>query len=96
MWVKTVQVGYRRKLQSHLSQYPLGEVEFVLWADVHPGDDLNQVCQQLWETAKANVHHQVLVALGRQDEADARFPNLGLPEEPWNGTDPAMETEDEQ
>lgn len=80
MWIKTIQVGYRRKIQSHVSKYPLGEVEFLAWADLHPGDDLDQVCAELWEVAKANVHHQVLVALGRQEEAERRYPHLGLPE----------------
>ena len=81
MIIKTVNVQYSRKITSNFSKYPIGEAEVSLWADLLPTEDVGEAMERLWEMATANVHHQALKALGKEDEAEIRYPILGLPPE---------------
>ena len=76
MRIKTVSVGYERKINT--GDYSSATVSCNLWADLDVEDDLDVAMHGLWDMAKANVKAQVL-PLVNKGKAEVREFYLGVP-----------------
>ncbi len=81
--IKTVSVNYERK--QNLGDFSSATVGCTLWADVEPGEDLNQAMHDLWECAKNNVKTQLLPLTGKNGSMKVQEAFLGLPVEIQEG-----------
>jgi hypothetical protein len=76
--VKTVSVTYERK--HNLGDYNSATVGCTLWADLEPGEDLDQAMKALWSMAKENVKVQSLPLLSKMHaNINVQELFLGLP-----------------
>lgn len=79
--VRTISVTYGRKL--NLGDYNSATVDCTIWADIEPGENLDQAMKSLWAMAKENVKAaaQPLIAKSGANSNTKEF-FLGLPAEP--------------
>jgi hypothetical protein len=82
--IKTVSVNYERKI--NLGDFNSATIGCTLWADVREEEDLNQVMQDLWDCAKANVKAQAVPLVQKNGAAlSIKEAFLGLPIEAKGG-----------
>ena len=76
MRIKTVSVGYERKINT--GDYSSATISCNLWADLDVEDDLDVAMHGLWDMAKENVKAQYLPLRGK-GQAEVREFYLGVP-----------------